>query len=370
VTRRESLAQLQLCGWPTASLPAGELASITEKARAHGADAVILESCQRIEVYRSALCECEAPTRKRGADALRHLAEVATGLHSVVLGEAQILGQVRSAFADAHGPLRRQAAIALAAARELRRETAFTSHSGHLLDRGLERAGMGAQGAVLVIGAGQVGRLVAERALQLGFDDVVVAARRPAELRQRFAPRVRLIPLDQMASQPAFEIAIGCLGSGAAPREVATELPPIRKLILDLGTPPNFAGTSEVPLLTIAVLRDAPHGTAHGDHTRATHRARLHEILERRLAMEADDGQSAVGRLRGYVEAARLRETQRIARLHPEIPEETIETITRSFVNQLFHTPSRRLKELGESDASRVFISLFEPAEAAPEGAR
>ncbi len=185
--------QLQLCAWATASMAADELAGISAMARRHGPGAVVVESCQRIEVYSGAECGCAAPKHERGLPALQHLTEVAAGLHSVVLGEAQILGQVRTAFADAPPPLRRHAAVALAAARELRRETAFASHSGHLLDRGLDRAGIPAAGTLLVIGAGQVGRLVAERGTDLGFGRVVVAARRPAELRERFDAAIELI---------------------------------------------------------------------------------------------------------------------------------------------------------------------------------
>ena len=117
-------------------------------------------------------------------------------------------------------------------------------------------------------------------------------------------------------------------------------------------------------------MRDGPHATEHGDRARANLRERLGEILSRRLEMEAEDGQSAVGRLRSYVEAARRRESQRIARLHPEIPEATIDTITRSFVNQLFHTPSQRLRELEDPGAARAVISLFEPLERVTDGAR
>ena len=43
--------QLQLCAWATASMAADELAEISAKARRHGPGAVVVESCQRIEVY-------------------------------------------------------------------------------------------------------------------------------------------------------------------------------------------------------------------------------------------------------------------------------------------------------------------------------
>ena len=100
--------------------------------------------------------------------ALRHLSEVAAGLHSAVLGEAQILGQSRRAFDDAGAELQGLGQTAITAARSLRAETEFDSHAGHLLDRGLALSGVGPAGRLLVLGTGAMARLVAERGEAVG----------------------------------------------------------------------------------------------------------------------------------------------------------------------------------------------------------
>ena len=76
---------------------------------------VLLSTCNRTELYLSGeaetpwrlLCRgAQAPedelepyfTTRTGADAARHLIEVACGLHSQILGEDQIITQVRTAM--------------------------------------------------------------------------------------------------------------------------------------------------------------------------------------------------------------------------------------------------------------------------------
>jgi glutamyl-tRNA reductase len=102
---------------------AGVEAALTAlAARSIGAEAVVLSTCNRAEVY--ALGESDAAAdalrrffaeyhaiepaaiaqhlyAHRGADAAKHLFRVASGLDSLVVGEPQILGQVKTAYATA-----------------------------------------------------------------------------------------------------------------------------------------------------------------------------------------------------------------------------------------------------------------------------
>src|SRR5512141_959652 len=155
--------ELHGCGWVTVSLGAKEMAATRERAERVHAGRALIASCQRLEAFGTSPCDCDAPEKWRGREALHRIAAVAAGLDSAVLGEEQILGQVRSAFTGAPKAVQRSAAIAIAAARELRRRTRFDSHAGHLLDRGLNLAGMEPGGALLVLGTGAMGRLVADR---------------------------------------------------------------------------------------------------------------------------------------------------------------------------------------------------------------
>jgi glutamyl-tRNA reductase len=325
---------------------------------------MLLASCQRLEVYGFDIGDCDAPLQLRGIDALHHLAEVAAGLHSVVLGEAEILGQVRTALADAPAELRQPGEVAVAAARELRRATEFNSHSGHMLDRALSHAGQQPGGVALVAGAGAVGRLVALRARDLGFGRVIVAARRRPDAEWFTAGGFEFVPLSEMASLPAVDAVVGCLGSSADELDPARDLPSVSGLIVDLGTPRNFASTPGIPAITIAdLLRDSrPHSRAR----RETLRGQLHALVNRRLAMAGDTRATPVGMLRASVEAARAEEAARIRRLHPEIPAETVDTITRALVNRILHGPSERLRRMDDESLARELARLFEADEETP----
>ena len=360
LTISEDLTRLRACLWETTSLRIVDLSDLGAHAARHVPPAIDLASCQRREVYSFDPCGCEAPVRKEGLDALEHLAAVAAGLNSVVLGEEQITAQVRAALAEAHPRVRRLGDIALAAARELRREAGFESHSGHLLDRALRLAAVPAEGRMLVVGTGHMGRLVARRALDIGFDEVIIAGRhRPTGDWFRFG-EFAFVALSELPSLDPVDVAVGCIASAAGELNPARDLPAVRSLLLDLGTPRNFTAGADCAELSIADLLAAATADDHGQRRRAALRDRLRAILERRVAMAERDSRSPVGTLRRSVERVRRREVQRAKRLHPEIPAETLDAITRSLVNQVFHEPSQRLLDAAPEFARQV-AALFEP---------
>jgi glutamyl-tRNA reductase len=175
---------------------------------------------------------------------------------------------------------------------------------------------------------------------------------------------MRYQPLARLAELPAVDVLVCCLGSGATPLDDAT-LPPVRQLAVDLGTPRTITGVAGAPVITIADMLAADGETPHRDARRARLQARLREVLERRLAM-ADDGGSPVGLLRAEVERLREAEVRRIARLHPELPPETVETITRSLINQVFHRPTERLRANSDPEFGQRLVELFASEEALP----
>ena len=360
----EDLKGFTACLWPIASASRSDLATVGVESAAHVGAAAVVNSCQRIEAYSFGECGCRPPQQKTGIDALLHLAEVAAGIHSAVLGEEQVLGQVRSAFAAAPANLQQAAEIAVSVARELRREAAFTTHSGHLLDRALRVAEAPFRGRILVVGTGHMGRLVAQRALELGFDEVVVSGRRQPDAPWFASGRFRFLALESLPSAPPFEVAVGCLGSEAAELDVRSALPPVSRLIVDLGTPNTFSGRTDVPLISIAaLLSESMGGRSHAAARREALRDRVRTLVERRIDMLSADCSSSVGSLRLSVEQVRQRELGRMRRLHPEIPLQTLDVITKSLVNQIFHTPSLRLKNAGDHALGQQLAALFAASE-------
>ncbi len=324
-------------------------------------------SCQRVEVYSEGeQCGCGAPWHWRGTEALQHLCEVAAGLHSIVLGEEQILGQVRGALAGASPAVHSAGSAAIAAARRFRQENALDESTGFLLDRALAVSDTKASGPIVVVGAGSVGRLAAERARALGFGPITVVARRPPEGEWFQRGGMSFLPFSRMHAAGPADVLVTCLGS-ASPEIEAAQLPEVRRLIVDLGTPRNVAPGTLVPLVTIADLAASVADRASQPEWLAL-QGRLRVLLDERLAQAARDSRSHLGRVRVGVERVRQAELERIARLHPDLPADTMDTITRALVNQIFHLPTERLRAMRDPELGARFAELFAPSPGAAAG--
>lgn len=362
------LQSLQACLWDITSSHRDDLDSVREAAKLHAGEGMLLSTCQRLEAYSLSGCNCGAPVRLHGLEALLHLSEVAGGLHSVVLGEEQIAGQVRTALAESPAGVRELGDIALAAAREIRREASFMSHAGHLLDRGLTAAGREPAGHLLVIGTGHMGRLIARRGHELGFQSITVAGRRHPDSPWMEEIGAEFVQLADLPGSDPVDVAVGCLGSEAEELDPRADLPVVSGLVLDLGTPRNFADNADVALLAIEDLSRVDIGTGHRADLVAELSGKLRERLEKRLQMVAADSRSTVGAVRLALEKKRQAEVDRIVKMHPDLTRDLMDTITKSLVNRLFHRFSAGLKQIDDVDFHEQILALFtEPAEESRE---
>ena len=354
-----AVESLTACLWETASLSPRAMGIVRDLASVHGPDRVVVDSCQRLEYYGIGPCRCDAPHRLHGLEALHHLAEVASGLHAAELGEDQVMGQVREGVSGADGDLRALAGLAVAAARAFRRAEEFDTDSGRLLDRALQAAEVAPQGDLLVLGAGRLGRLVAERGAALGFGGIVVASRRPPDERWLQALNAAHVSLVDLHRWSSVDVVVGCLGATADPIDPVTELPPVTRLLVDLGSPRNFVRNvpTAVPLITIARIIEARSPGEEERRRRAS--TRLRQVLVERLAGAATDGASPLGRLRKNVEQIRRAEAIRLAASNPDLDPVAIDTMTRSLVNRLFHRPTEVLRDA--PDLAAEIADLFEP---------
>lgn len=187
-------------------------------ATAAAPDLFVLLTCHRVEAYSAASGEdARAHFSARlgdigeadvlsGVAAARHLFRAAAGLDSAIRGEGQILGQLRRAYdaARAAGPLHPllSEAIqrALHVAREIRAATALGAVRGSVgsvaVDEVVRLISEPARATVLVVGAGEIGKLAA-RALAQRVGAVVIA--------NRDAARAAAVAADAGASSVALE---------------------------------------------------------------------------------------------------------------------------------------------------------------------
>ena len=175
------------------------------------AEAILISTCNRVEVYGVAPPQGEAAAAVRaflidnrgakpadlagalyshvGPDAVRHVFRVASALDSLVVGEAQILGQLKAAYAiagkvGAAGPvLSRALERAFGAAKRVRTETAIARGAANVSSVAVELAKRGfgeLRGKhVLVVGAGKMSTLAARHLYASGAARIVVTNRSP-----------------------------------------------------------------------------------------------------------------------------------------------------------------------------------------------
>jgi glutamyl-tRNA reductase len=187
--------------------------ALAELPARYGAEAVVLGTCNRVELY-VARPETDAPVHSpliaeflaeihgvpaddirahlyehADADAVRHLFRVASGLDSVVIGEAQIAGQVKDAF-DAALKAGATASLlnalfpaATRVSKRVRTETGLgeghASVSSAAVDFLLTVFDTFTDKTVLLIGAGEMGRLTLNHIRELHPARVLTTNRSP-----------------------------------------------------------------------------------------------------------------------------------------------------------------------------------------------
>lgn len=170
---------------------------------------VILSTCNRIEVYTLTKAGFSAESAsvhflKAQANlpevdlypytyihhdeaAVKHLFRVASGLDSMIIGEYEVLGQVRQALEEAQKSqlvglsLLNLFRHAVQVGRRVREETGISKNalsvSSVAVDLAAQVVGNIARCQILVIGAGEAGRLVAKASRERGASRIIVASR-------------------------------------------------------------------------------------------------------------------------------------------------------------------------------------------------
>ncbi|HYT25140.1 MAG TPA: glutamyl-tRNA reductase [Actinomycetota bacterium] len=374
----------------------------------HVHEAVVLSTCNRVEVYtavsrfhggaadvRRFLAEFHHLDAQDFADrlydyyeerAVQHLFAVASGIDSMVVGEAQVLGQVREAFQAATaehavGPvlstLFRQA---IKVGRRARAETGIGAALASTLTVGMRVAegqlGSLAGRRVLVVGAGRMGRLAARAARAAGAGELVVANRSAgngATLARELGGRS--VPLDRVEDElAAADLAIASTAAVAptvtAPVMAAAVARRDRAplVVLDLGVPRDV--DPEVRALPGVMLADLDGLRAvleTGDSGRRDEVDRVRAMIAGETAgfmswqREARLGPT-IRSLRARAEEARRRELARAGSRLAGLDEReraAVEAVTRGLVNKLLHDPVVRGKALAAGPDGDLYARML-----------
>ena len=370
-------------------------------------EAVVLSTCNRVEVYASvpayhagfqALKRLLAEPQGVSADdlaeplyshyeeeAVRHLFDVAAGLDSMVIGEPQILSQVRDAFrrAEAEGAAGHTLTSLFHAAgrtgRRVRTETAVGSAPDAFVDAGAELASVtlgGLEGrTAVVIGAGHMAALAVKHLRARGVGTLRVL-NRSLERARTLAERLEAEPgdldeiPDALASTDIVISATGAAGlvlhAETIQRAMAERERPL--FLLDLAVPrdvePSAASIPGVHLVDIEDLKEtfsARASDAAEDIARANElvAAEVHRFALRRRSERLAP---LIHALRERGEAVVAAELERfrsdLANLTPD-ERKAVEAVARGIVAKLLHDPIVRLKELSAPGTERAYETLL-----------
>lgn len=388
----------------------------------HVSEAVVLSTCNRVEVYAQVsrfhpgLQEVRGWLAERGDlhpqdleelhysyhddRAAAHLFAVGAGLDSMVLGERQIALQVKDAFraareeGTARRVLQRLFAQAAEVSRRVRRETDISQGASSMVDVGLEAAqeALGAPLAgrrVAIVGAGKMGGLAAQRLAALDVGSVEVWNRHDDKARRLVARLTAAGVTAQTAPAAGLEAAVGAadvvvcttgagspvldraLVEGAVARRTGRAEPLV---LLDLGVPRNVdPGCRELEVAVVDV----------SDVRRVADQGVTGVVVDQAWAVVEDEAERfatwtraaqvepTIRAVRRRAEQVRRGELERLASRLAGLDERdraTVESLTRGIVNTLLHEPTVRLKELADqgdagqhADALRDLFDLVDP---------
>jgi len=378
-------------------------------ARGAAEEAVIVSTCNRAELY----IACDDTTAARtdlvrfvsefhgigvnelaphiydlhDLDAARHLFRVAAGLDSLVVGEPQILGQVKDAHtiaAEAHtaGPvLNRLFHASFAAGKRVRTETGLgsgavsVSYAAAALARKIFGDLNGR--SVLVIGAGEMGKLTALHMKSQGVHTVTIVSRSLAHA-ARTAEAIGgagAAPWDELdASLGASDIVITATGASApilTKARVESVMWPRRNrplFIIDIAVPRDVeSAAGEIEQVFLYNIDDLQATVRENLARRASEVARAEAIVAEEVEKFATWLRSrgaipTVVALRERFEAIRRSELERLESKMSALPPDSrarVDEITHLIVEKLLLMPTEQLKTLGDSDLVNVYADAL-----------
>ena len=324
----------------------------------------------------------------RQRDAVRHLYRVAAGVDSMVLGEAQILGQVRDALSAAQKSkavnplLSRLFRSAISVGKRARSETSIGRYGVSVSSAAVALArdlfGTLAGRSVLVISAGQSGKLATRSLIDSGVSRVMVANRtlqRAEELAVRLNGQA--IPFDGLGNALASaDIVISSTGSDhfvlglEDVRAAMTERQGNSLLLIDIAVPrdvdPRVREMGAVHLHDIDDLEKVSDANMR-QRAREVHKveAIVDDEVERFLAWwHSLDVVPTIVALHQRAEAIRRSEVERTLRRLPHLsPEEQrrVDAMASAIINKLLHHPTAQLKgNKGNPVYTEALRSLFD----------
>lgn len=360
-------------------------------------EAVVLSTCNRVEIYTACKDLSKAPDAIKGfisefhdidkshldnalyfhsgPDAVRHAFRVASSLDSMVVGEPQILGQLKDAFDAALKNkttgimLNKLLKKSISVAKRVRTETKIAENAVSIGFAAVELArkifteltGK----SVLLLGAGEMAELAAKHLMNNGVGSMVVANRtfqRGCELAGDMGGRA--IKFEEFHAEMAVTDIVIC--STGAPDYVVNkhDMAHIMKtrrhkpiFIIDISVPrnidPAINDMDGVYLYDVDDLQGVVDtNKAERDREASRAEAIIAEEIETFGRWQASlDAVPAIVALRNHAESIKRSEIEKIKNRFPDLGEKELNAVEQAagnIVNKLIHPPTAALKQDSE----------------------
>jgi len=379
------------------------LATLLE--RTHAAEAMILSTCNRVEIVAQGpdaqlvqdfICEYhQIPAESiskhvysyKNAEAIRHLFRVTASLDSMMLGEPQILGQVKEAYRLASeagtigsslSPLLNRA---FAVAKRVRSETGISQSAVSISYAAVELArkifGDLAGKTVMIIGASKMGELAAKHLKRNGVGSVLVTNRtfeRAVEIAKIFEGAA--VPFEHFTDH--MEHADIVISSTGAPHFIITKSL-AEQVIRNRRNKPVFFIDIAVPRDVDPLVNDIDNAFVYdiddlqqvidaNMRERMKEAGRAEEIVDREVQafctrMQSREVAPTIVLLRETVDRVRREEIERYRKLLRDMPAEqqqatlaAIDQVTQSLMNKILHHPITQMKEMNSDPNGAEFV--------------
>ena len=371
-------------------------------------EAVVLSTCNRAELY--AACDDLALSRASllafvsefngvdraelvphayevaDLDVARHLFRVAAGLDSLVVGEPQILGQVKEAHTtaaemQAAGPvLNRLFHACFAVGKRVRTETGLGAGAVSVSYAAVSLAkkifGDLAGRSVLVIGAGEMGKLTALHLKSQGVRHITITSRTMAHA-ARTAESIGGVaaPWDEMdTALGTSDIVITATGAAApilTKARVEAVMRPRRDrplFVIDIAMPRDVeAAAGEIEQVFLYNIDDLEATVRENLARRASEVARAEAIVGEEVErfgawLRSRGAIPTVVALRERFETIRRAELERLEFKMAALPPEArarVDEITHLIVEKLLLTPTEQLKALGDAETVGAYAEAL-----------
>ena len=363
------------------------------------AEAVVISTCNRAELY----VVCEQPTTAVDDlvrfiadfhqlpaeqirphlyshidhDVARHLFRVSSGLDSMVVGEPQILGQIKEAYSIATtvhtaGPLLNKLFHwAFGVGKRVRTETALAEGAVSVSFAAVSLAkkifGNLSGCRVLVVGAGEMGKLTAIHLKAQGVESVVITSRTLAHAQQLAEDVGGTVAGWEGLAQALLEADIVITSTGSSTpilsrAQVKDAVPSSRTrplFLIDIAVPRDVdPRAGEIEQVFLYNIDDLQSIVRENLQKRGHEVARAEQIVEEEVTKFATWHRSreavpTIVALRHRFEAVRRAELERLEPKLASLPPEArnrVEDVTRLIIEKLLLQPTEQLKRTDDKE--------------------